>query len=84
MFAFYPCHEFLHGRVLEDGLDRVELLRKLGIRENRMYLVVANTVQANGFLATFALGDEMVGVVLIIRDHALAYRAKHWLWLHVP
>ena len=84
MLVLYPCHEFLHGRVREDSLDRGEILRQLGIRENRMYLVVANTVQVNGFLATLTLRDEMVGVFLIIRDHALAHRAKHWLWLHVP
>ena len=84
MLAFYPCHEFLHGRVFEDGLDRRKLLRELGIRENRMYLVMADSVQANGFLATLALRDEMVGVFLIIRDHALTHRAKHWLGLHVP
>jgi hypothetical protein len=49
-----------------------------------MYLIVADTVQANGFLATFALRDEMVGVFLIIGDHALAHHANHWFPLHVP
>ena len=74
----------MHRRVLKNGLDRGELLGELGISKNRMYLVVADAVQANGFLAAFALGDEMMFVLLIIRDHALADGAKRWLSLRVP
>jgi hypothetical protein len=55
----------------------------LGIRENRMYLIMADTVQAYGYLATLALRYEMVSVFLIIGDHSPAHRAKHWLWLHI-
>jgi hypothetical protein len=46
-----------------------------------MDLVVTDTVQANGFLATLALGDKMMLVLLIIRDHALADRTNHGLRL---
>lgn len=75
----------MHRRVFKDGLNRGELLGELGISKNRMYLVVADTVQANGFLATFALEDEMMLVLLIIRDHALAHWTEHWLrHRHVP
>lgn len=83
MLTFYPRHKFLDGWVLKECVNRRELLRKLRIRENRMYLIVANTMQANSFLAALALRNEKILFFLIIRDHALAQRANHWLWFHV-
>lgn len=74
MLTFYPRHKFLDGWVLKECVNRRELLRKLRIRENRMYLIVANTVQANSFLAALALRNEKILFFLIIRDHALAQR----------
>ena len=44
-----------------------------------MYLVVADTVQGNGFLSTLALGNEMMLVSLILRDDTLAHRADYRL-----
>lgn len=44
-----------------------------------MYLVVADTVQEDGFLSTLAFGNEMMLVSLIIRDYALAHRTEHRL-----
>lgn len=75
----------MYGRVLEEGLDRGEFFGELRIGKSRMYLVVADTMQANSFLATLALGDKMMLVLLIIRDHALTHRTEHGLWCrHVP
>jgi hypothetical protein len=45
-----------------------------------MYLVVADTVQADGFLSTLTLGNEMMLISLILRDDALAHRTEHRLW----
>ena len=41
-----------------------------------MYLVVADTVQEDGFLSTLTLGNEMMLVSLILRDDALAHRTE--------
>lgn len=48
-----------------------------------MYLVVTDTVQADGFLSTLTLGNEMMLVPLIIRDDALAHLTEHGLWLRL-
>ncbi len=45
-----------------------------------MYLVVADTVQEDGFLATLALRNEMMLFSLIFWDYALAQRTEHRLW----
>ncbi len=55
----------------------------MGIGEDRMYLVVTDTVQADGFLSTLTLGNEMMLVPLIIRDDALAHLTEHGLWLRL-
>lgn len=65
-FAFYPGHECLHRRVLKEGLYCRELLGELGIRNDRMYLVVADAVQTNSLLSALALGKEVMIVFLII------------------
>lgn len=48
-----------------------------------MYLVMADTVQADGILSTLAFGNEMMLVPLILRDDALAHRTEHGLWLRL-
>ncbi len=50
------------------------------IGKDRMDLVVADTVQEDGFLSTLALGNEMMLVSLILWDYALAHRTDHRLW----
>jgi hypothetical protein len=69
--------------VFKDGLDRGKLFSELGIGEDRMYLAVADTVQADAILSALAFGNEMMLVPLILRDDAFTHRTKHGLWLRL-
>ncbi len=49
-----------------------------------MYLAVTNAVQGYDDLPALTLGHEMMILFLVLRDHALAQRAKRRFWLYVP